>query len=176
MQNVPRRSLSKAMAAPATKPTWRGVSLERDVHGNTAGLTLWGMMEIKFIPSTRRVLSAWQRQDCGKERGRCQQSWTGSASTPRSPFPSLRLLDSSQGLQWSPWLVERAGGGLWAWQAALGETQGLDPGRAGRSGRHRERIYLHQESVGSGSGNRNHLHAGKRNLLPHDKATGSLLC
>lgn len=154
-----------------------GVSLERDVHGNTAGHALRELTEIKFIPSTRRGRPAWQSRGCGEETGRCiiHCSRAGLSTNPKEPHSQpwdCRI--HPRHLSGACW--DELGAGAWVWQAALAEAQGSDPSGAGRSGEHRERIYLPQESAWRGCRNRNHLHAWKRNLLPHDKATGSQWC
>lgn len=153
-----------------------GVSLERDVHGNTAGHALRELTEIKFIPSTRRGLPAWQSRGCGEETGRCiiHCSRAGVSNNPKEPIPNPGTAGFIPGTS-----VELVGV---SWEQELGFGRQLSqrlraqtPAGLGGLGS-TERIYLPQESAWRGCRNRNHLHAWKRNLLPHDKATGSQWC
>lgn len=118
---------------------------------------VWEAMEIKFIPSTRRVLCAWQRQDCGKEAGLMHPLLTVHASCHSWDQHPLQGAHSQPWDHWihprhfsgAPWLV----GVSWERAPGLAGSSGSDLCRAGRSGGHRERIYLHQESAWSQSGN-----------------------
>lgn len=179
MQNVPRRSLGEAAAPSATKPT-------RSVHRGVPGEGCpW-----EHSRTRSQGADGDKVHPKHKERPACLAKpglWGGNRPM-HHPLLTGWGQHQPQGAHSQPWdrrihprhlsgaCWDELGAGAWVWQAALAEAQGSDPGGAGRSGEHRERIYLPQESAWRGCRNRNHLHAWKRNLLPHDKATGSQWC
>lgn len=89
---------------PPSPSPWRGMSmgtqLERCLGGDGDKIH----PKHKESPVCLAEAGLWEgsRADASPAHSPCQLPLLGSAPTPRSPFPTLGPLDSSQALQWSP--------------------------------------------------------------------------